>query len=81
MFKPTEEQVESFKWRVWNTFKSVIIPTVALILFTRLGETPNSLDQLLTKDLWEAIGYAVLISLLAGITAGADKTRRMSKDQ
>lgn len=79
MPKLTKRQ-EAFAWRVWNTFKSTVLPISAMIILARLNDTPNSLDVLLTKSLWESVGFAVIVSLLSGVIAGADKVKRMPKN-
>lgn len=75
----TAAEWDSFKWRVINTFKSVIIPAVVPIILFELTESPNDLSVLLSKDLWLAVGYAALVALLGSLVAGLDKVYRMNK--
>lgn len=77
MFNLTQKQIESFKWRVWNTFKSTILPVAAVTIYARLSQTEGQIDILGSWELWEAVIYAVLISLLGSLVAGVDKVKRM----
>lgn len=71
------DKVEAFLWRFYNTFKSVIFPVVAGVLLLELQKNPGQLDVLLSKDLWELIGYSLLISVLGSAVAGVDKLTRV----
>jgi len=71
------DKVEAFLWRFYNTFKSVIFPVVAGVLLIELQKNPGQLDVLLSKDLWELIGYSLLISVLGSAVAGVDKLTRV----
>lgn len=73
----SKEKVEAFKWRCYNTFKSVILPVAIPIILVRMESMPNDLSILVSIELWESVAYAVIIALLGSIIAGIDKTRRV----
>jgi len=72
----TPEQWESFKWRVWNTLRSTILPIVLGMILIELQEHGN-FDGILTKDLWINIAYAVVVALVGSGLAGLEKVTRM----
>ena len=71
------DKVEAFLWRFYNTFKSVIFPVVAGVLLIELEKNPGQLDVLLSGELWELVGYSLLISVLGSAVAGVDKLTRV----
>lgn len=73
----TPEMLESFKWRVINTFKSVILPIVLSMLLVQLQEHPNDLRCLGEQQFWFNMAYAVLVALVGSALAGLDKVNRM----
>ena len=73
----TPEQWESFRWRMWNGFKSFVLPVVVGIILLELQSTPGDLSVLLKWELWEKIGYAVVITLLGSLSLGTEKVVRM----
>ncbi len=75
----TPQQIDSLKWRVWNTFKSVILPIVLPIVLIELQSNPNNLDVLITWGFWVKILYATLVALVGAAIAGLDKVSRMTK--
>jgi hypothetical protein len=77
MIKFTPEQVDSFKWRVYNTFKSIILPIALGMILVELQEHGN-FDGVFTKDIWIQIAYAVVVALIGSALAGLDKVSRMS---
>ena len=74
-----KELLTAFGWRVYNTFKTVILPVGGLVVLIQLRETPDSLDVLTTWALWESVLYAVLTTLLGSLVAGAEKVIRTIK--
>jgi hypothetical protein len=74
----TPEQLDSLKWRIWNTFKSVVLPIVLGMVLVELQEHGN-FDGILTKDVWINIAYAVVVALVGSAIAGLDKVSRMTK--
>lgn len=74
----TPEQLDSFKWRVYNTFKSVVLPIVLGMVLVELQEHGN-FDGILTKEVWINIAYAVVVALVGSTIAGLDKVSRMTK--
>lgn len=80
MLKLTAKQKDALKWRIWNTFKSlmiVIVPVGLVVVYAELQSTPNELDSLITWELWESVIYAMLIALMGSLVAGIDKVQRM----
>lgn len=69
--------VRAYAWRVYNTFKSVILPVAIPLILLKLQETPDDLSILFKGELWLQILYAVVIALLGGVVAGLDKINRM----
>jgi len=76
----TPEQLESFKWRIWNGFKSFVLPVVVGIILLDLQSTPDDLSGLLHGHLWVKVGYAVLITVLGSLSLGTDKVLRMKTE-
>ena len=74
----TPEQLDSLKWRIWNTFKSVVLPIVLGMVLVELQEHGN-FDGILTKDVWINIAYAVVVALVGSTIAGLEKVSRMTK--
>jgi len=75
----TIEQLESFKWRFYNTFKSVILPIILLQVYQELQSNPNDLGCLFTKEFINALLYAVVLALVGSLIAGAEKVSRMKR--
>lgn len=75
--KKQEKKIESFVWRVYNTFKSTILPIMLSVILVKLQDTPDDTTILLTWELWNAVLYAVVITLAGSVIAGADKVRRV----
>jgi len=71
------KKLDSLKWRVFNTFKTVYLPVFAGVLLLKLQDTPEKIDILLSAELWESVIYAGLITLLGSLMAGGDKVRRI----
>jgi hypothetical protein len=74
----TKEQLNSFLWRCYNTFKSTILPIVLGMVLVQLQESGN-FDGLFSKDIWLRIAYAVVVALVGSAIAGLDKVSRMTK--
>lgn len=72
----TPEEWNSFKWRVYNVFKSTILPIVLGMILIQLQESGN-FEGLFNKDIWIRIAYAVVVALLGSATAGLEKVTRM----
>lgn len=75
----TTEQWDSFKWRCFNTFKSVILPIVLGMILVELQEH-GSFDGLFQKEAWINIAYAVVVALVGSSIAGLDKVTRMKTE-
>ena len=76
-----KKQLESFKWRVYNTSVSVILPAMGIVLLNALNNTPDSLDILVSKELWVSMAYAGLVAVLSGLLAGTHKVVRMRNEK
>lgn len=72
----TPEQWDSFKWRIINTLKSIILPIVLGMILVELQEHGN-FEGLFTKEIWVNIAYAVVVALVGSAIAGLDKVARM----
>lgn len=70
---------KAFAFRVYNVFKSVILPIVAYMVYERLKANPNDLSCLLEGEFWTSTLYAVIIAVLGSTIAGLDKVSRMTK--
>ena len=77
MLQLTSEQLSSFKWRIWNTFKSVILPIVLSMILIQLENHPNDLSCLAERSFWLNMAYAVLVALVGSTLAGLEKVTRM----
>jgi len=73
----TPEQLESFKWRIYNTFKSVVVPIILSMTLVQLEANPNNLSCLLEKQFWVNTAYAIMVALVGSVLAGLDKVSRM----
>lgn len=73
----TPEMLDGFKWRVYNTFKSVILPIVLSMVLVQLQNHPNDLSCLGEQQFWVNMAYAVLVAIVGSALAGLDKVNRM----
>ncbi len=69
---------QSFAWRFWNTFKSIILPVILPLFLLELQKTPNDLSSLATLEFWEVIGYGTLVAIAGSALAGLDKIKRIA---
>lgn len=72
-------ELKAFMFRMYNTFKSVILPIVLPLVLLELQNNPDDLSCLLQGEFWYKILYAVVIALVGGAVAGLDKITRMGK--
>ena len=72
----TTEQWESFKWRVWNTLRSIIFPIVLGTVLVTL-ENYGSFEGIFKKEVWINIAYSVAVALIGSALAGLEKVTRM----
>ena len=70
------EQLKSFLFRVYNTFKSVILPIVIPLVFIELQNNPDNVSCLLEGSFWMKVLYAVVVALVGSALAGLDKLTR-----
>lgn len=75
--KIQDEVLKAFAFRVYNTFKSVILPIVLSLIVLELEKTPGDLSILVSGEFWYKILYAVIVALIGGAVAGLDKVKRM----
>ena len=73
----TDKQWDSFKWRIWNTFKSVILPIILSMVLIQLQDHPNDLTCLLERTFWLNVAYSVVVALVGSTLAALDKVNRM----
>jgi hypothetical protein len=73
-----DEVWRAFAFRVYNTFKSVILPLVLSLTLMELENNPGDLSCLLSGEFWSKIAYAVVVAVIGGAVAGLDKVQRMS---
>jgi hypothetical protein len=85
MFKQKLDSIKdpymrAFAWRVYNTFKSVILPlTLPLILLEVQAALQEAGDfsPLLCREFWISLSFVVTLALLGAAITGFDKVRRM----
>ena len=75
----TVEQWGAFRWRVYNVFKSTILPIVLGMILLKLQETGN-FDGVMSGSFWIGMLYAVVVALIGSALAGLDKVTRMKQD-
>jgi hypothetical protein len=68
-------KLESFLWRVWNTFKTTALPVIAIFLLPEMGNL-NGISELLSFEIWDKVLLGVVASILGSVLAGADKVIR-----
>lgn len=73
-------ELKAFTFRVWNTFKSVVLPIVLSMTLLQLQNHPNDLSCLGESQFWINMGYAVLVAVVGSAIAGLDKIRRMESE-
>lgn len=73
----TPEQWDSFKWRVYNTFRSIILPIVLSAIYVQLQDSPNDLTSLTDGEFWLNLLYAVIVALVGAALTGLEKVTRM----
>ena len=73
-----DEVWRAFAFRVYNTFKSVILPLVLSLTLMELENNPGDLSCLLSWEFCSKIAYAVVVAVIGGAVAGLDKVQRMS---
>jgi len=72
-------ELKAFLFRVYNTFKSVILPIILSMVLIQLQNHPGDVSCLLEKDFWFNMLYAVIVALVGGAIAGLDKLSRMTQ--
>jgi hypothetical protein len=69
----------AFFWRVYNTFKSVILPVAIPVVIYNLQAYPDEWWVIFTEaSLWGNLAYVSLLALLGSTLAGLDKINRMN---
>lgn len=72
----TPDQLNSFKWRTWNTFKTVVLPIILSMLLVQLQKY-ESISCLTDTEFWASMAYSVLVAIISAMLAGLDKVNRM----
>ena len=72
----TPEQWESFKWRVWNVLKSIILPIVLGTILVTLQDS-GDFTGLANSQVWVNMAYAIVVALIGSALAGLEKVQRM----
>ena len=72
-------QTEAFLWRVWNTFKTVCLPVVLVMVMSRL-EGELSISVLASFEFWDSVVVAVITALAGSILTGIDKVHRVNDE-
>lgn len=68
---------KSFAFRMYNTFKSIILPIALSLTLIQLQNHPNDLTCLLEGQFWMNMAYAIVVALVGSAIAGLDKVHRM----
>lgn len=68
--------LKAFAFRVYNVFKSIILPIVLGAMLVQLQNHPNDLTCLGEVQFWLNILYAVLVAVVGSAIAGLDKVSR-----
>ena len=72
------KKIDAFKWRFYNTFKSVILPIALPFILNEMQKNPNNFEFVTNKEFWVALVYSVIIAILGSTIASLDKLRRVS---
>ena len=77
--KIKNEILKAFAFRVYNVFKSIVLPITFPLVLIELQNNPNDLSCLLNGQFWMGILYAVVVALVGSAVAGLEKVSRMTK--
>jgi len=72
--------IRAFVWRVYNTFKTVILPLILPLILIEVQGALNEagdLSPLLCTEFWASVLFVVILALIGALLAGFDKIRRM----
>lgn len=71
---------KAFAFRVYNVFKSVILPIILGMTYVQLQNNPNDLSCLLEAQFWFNMAYAIIVALVGSAIAGLEKANRVIKE-
>jgi hypothetical protein len=77
--KIKDEVWKAFAYRVYNVFKSFVIPSFLAVLILFLQKEEGQIDFIITGEFWEWVVYTLLLNLAGSTVAGLDKIDRMTK--
>jgi len=66
---------KAFAFRVYNTFKSVVLPIVVGVIFYELNEHRN-FSGLMEEKVWAEVLFTIVFTLVGSAVAGLDKVAR-----
>lgn len=78
--KIQDPEWKAFGFRVYNTFKSIILPVVLPLIYIQLQSNSDILC-LLEETFLMSVLYAVAIALTGSAIAGLEKVNRMKEEQ
>lgn len=70
----------AFSWRVYNTFKTVILPLVLPLILLEVQaalQEAGDFSPLFCADFWASVLFIIILALIGSALAGYDKVRRM----
>lgn len=82
MFVALLEKIKSPEWkafafRMYNTFKTIVLPIVLSMVYLELQNNPDDIACLLSGVFWLKVAYAVIVAVIGSALAGIDKITRM----
>ena len=70
--------LRAFAWRVYNTFKTIILPvSLPVIIASAEYYQDNIFLMFISKELWLNLAYVSFLALMGSALAGLDKVNRM----
>ena len=72
--------IRAFVWRVYNTFKTVILPLILPLILIEVQavlQDAGDLSPLFCSEFWASLLFVVILTLIGAALAGFDKVRRM----
>jgi hypothetical protein len=68
----------AFAWRVYNTFKSIVLPVALPVILANVEYfQDNVFLMFISRELWLNLAYVSFIALIGSAIAGLDKVNRM----
>jgi hypothetical protein len=78
--KIQDPEWKAFAFRVYNTFKTIILPIVFSLVYLELQNNPGDISCLADVSFWVKVSYAVVTALVGAGIAGLDKVNRMKEE-